>query len=231
MKGNRVDILIGPDNMNHASVKAFFTGKVPGADPAKIGAMLSIARENIYLPVQKHTDRVHIIDGDLTQQVADAVVTDRAGILLGVRVADCVPILLLDKKNTVIGAVHAGWRGTATQIIRKTIHVMVEHFHSSPSDIMVALGPSVRGNCYQVDADVMDAIAQATGDGDYYVRADEKFCIDLVAVNRLQAVSLGIPGDNIWSSDECTHCKPEKYYSYRYSGQYNGSQGGFIGIV
>jgi YfiH family protein len=226
-----VDIFIEPLNMNHLPIKAFFTGKSPGADPAKISTVLSIKQDNIYLPVQKHTDIVHIIDSDLTQHVADSVITERTGILIGVRVADCVPILLLDRKNIIIGAVHAGWRGTATQIIQKTIHVMVERFHSAPSDIMVALGPSIRGKCYHVDTDVMDAVFQATGDGEYYVRKDEKFCIDLIAANMLQVFSLGIPGENIWSSDECTHCEPDRYYSYRYNRQYNGTQGGFIGIV
>lgn len=224
-----MDTLICPDMFN-GQVKAFFTKKPLGADIEKISQLLSIKKENVYLPIQKHTDKVLVLNSYFVPEIADAVVTQRKGILIGVQIADCVPILLFDRRRLVIGAVHAGWRGTAAQIVKKTITVMVEHFNSSPGDIIMALGPSIKGNCYHVDIEVKDAVCKATGNGEYYIQKDGKHCVDLSSANMIQAMSSGIPVENIWNSTECTYCNPDNYFSYRYSKEYNGSQGGFIGI-
>jgi YfiH family protein len=201
-----------------------------GADIEKISTFLSIHEEDVYLPVQQHTDTVLVLDSEMKPRIADSVVTRRKGILIGVQVADCIPILLSDRKKSVIGAVHAGWRGTALQIIIKTINAMAERFRSSPDDIVVALGPSIRGNCYQVGGEVKDAVLSATGDGGYHVRKNGKYFIDLPSANILQAMSAGIPEENIWCSPECTHCNPLDFHSFRYHKNHSGRQGGFIGI-
>jgi YfiH family protein len=211
-------------------VKAFFTSKSLGAEINKISNILSIKKEDIFLPIQRHTDKVLVIESDLESKVADAVVTKRKGILIGVQVADCVPVLLFDRKKSIIGSVHAGWRGTAAQIVKKTIKLMVEDFNSSPDDIIIAFGPSIRWNCYYVGYEVKDAVCKATGNGKYHVKTDGGYCIDLSSANMLQALSMSIPEKNIWSSNECTYCNPDKYYSYRYSNGCAGRQGGFIGI-
>ncbi len=211
-------------------VKAFFTSKSLGAEINKISNILSIKKEDIFLPIQRHTDKVLVLESDLESKVADAVVTKRKGILIGVQVADCVPVLLFDRKKSIIGSVHAGWRGTAAQIVKKTIKLMVEDFNSSPDDIIIAFGPSIRWNCYYVGYEVKDAVCKATGNGKYHVKTDGGYCIDLSSANMLQALSMSIPGKNIWSSNECTYCNPDKYYSYRYSNGCAGRQGGFIGI-
>ena len=222
--------LICPDNFN--GVRAFFTMRSLGSDISRISNILSIEEDDIFFPVQRHTDNILVIGSDLKPAIADAVVTDRKRLLLGVKVADCVPILLFDRKRAIIGAVHAGWRGTAAQIIRKTIRLMMEDFGSSPLDIAVALGPSIRKKCYHVDREVKEAVCYATGEGDYYTEdINGKYCIDLSTANILQVQSLGVPVENIWSSDECTFCNPEKYYSFRYRKDGNGRQGGFIGIL
>ena len=224
-----MDTLIYPEIFD-GSVKAFFTKKSLGADIGMISKILSLKKDNVYLPIQKHTDKVQILNSDLKPEIADAVVTDRNGILIGVQVADCVPIILFDRRRLVIGAVHAGWRGTAAQIVKKAIKIMVKQYGSSPAGIIMALGPSIRGNCYEVDIEVKDAVCRATGNGEYYIQKDRKYCIDLSSANMLQAMSIGVPEKNIWSSTECTYCNPESYHSYRHSKKYNGSQGGFIGI-
>jgi len=211
-------------------VKAFFTSKSLGAEINKISNILSIKKEDIFLPIQRHTDKVLVIESDLESKVADAIVTKRKGILIGVQVADCVPVLLFDRKKSIIGSVHAGWRGTAAQIVKKTIKLMVEDFNSSPDDIIIAFGPSIRWNCYYVGYEVKDAVCKATGNGKYHVKTDGGYCIDLSSANMLQALSMSIPEKNIWSSNECTYCNPDKYYSYRYSNGCAGRQGGFIGI-
>jgi len=224
-----MDKLIKPDIFN-GEVKAFFTGKSVGADIGKISNLFSISEKDIYLPVQKHTDQILVLQSDLTPLTADAVVTRRKGILLGVRVADCVPILLYDRRIQAVGAVHAGWRGTASEIIKKTVRTMVEFFGSAPEDIMVAIGPSIRWQCYDVGVEVKEAVSEATGEGVYCVSRSGKYFIDLSSANRIQALSSGIPAENIWISGECTRCNPNAFYSYRYSRKYLGGQGGFIGV-
>jgi YfiH family protein len=225
-----MDKLTFPDIFD-SNVKAFFTKKPLCVDIEDIGSIMSIKKKNIYLPLQKHTDTILLLKSDIEPKIADAVITNKKGLLIGVQVADCVPILLYDKKTSVIGAVHAGWRGTATQIIKKTIQSMVEHFDSSPEEILVALGPSIRWSCYSVGDDVKEAVCKATGDGEYYMQRNSGYCVDLSSANMYQALSMGIPETNIWVSNECTYCNPEKYYSYRYTKSYTGSQGGFIGIL
>ena len=226
-----MEALICPDIFN-GQVKAFFTTKVLGADIQKICNLLSINKDDIFLPVQRHTSNVFILETDMEPVVADAVITNRKGILIGVQVADCVPILLHAHRGTAIGAVHAGWRGTADRIIKKAIRIMCERFSSSPQNITVALGPSIRWNCYIVDKDVKDSICDATGDGTYMRKhSNGKFFIDLASANVQQALSLGVLKEHIWISPDCTYCNPHAYYSYRYEKESRGRQGGFIGIL
>jgi len=90
--------VVVPDNLKHG-VTAFFSGKVPGSDIDEIATFAGVSKTQIYLPVQRHTDKVLILDSSVEPKIADAVVTGRKDILIGVQVADCVPLLLYDKKN------------------------------------------------------------------------------------------------------------------------------------
>lgn len=221
------EIIITPDIFKEEPVRAFFTGKEPGVDPDKIAKIGGLSRESLYTPIQQHTSEVIIIDSDLTPHVADAVITDIEGLIIGIHVADCVPVLLYDRRKKVIGAVHAGWRGTAAGILLKAIEAMKERFSSNPSDILVALGPSIRWCCYGVGYEVIEAVEKVTGDGEYILQRDGKFCLDLPSANRYQALKMGVLHENIWISEICTYCEHERFYSYRFSKD-GGRQGGFI---
>lgn len=210
-------------------VRAFFSTKMmPDTGLEQLLQEEFDIKADICLPKQKHTDKVHILESDIEQVTADAVITSRKNILIGVKVADCVPILLFDNERKVMGAVHAGWRGTSSGILKNSIETMQKKFNSRPEDIKAAIGPSIKGCSYEVDKDVMSAVMSASGEGDHIRKADDKYFIDLSVANRLQALSTGVPEHNIWLSDECTFCNPEKFYSYRYSGNAAGRQGGFI---
>ncbi len=211
-------------------VKAFFTGRRPGADLLRISEILSVGKHRIYMPIQKHTDRVLLLDS-FEPKIADAVITDRRDVLIGVQGADCLPILLYDRRTSATGAVHAGWRGTAAGILKKTIRAMGEKFSSSPEDILIGIGPGIRRCCYNVGPEVVDEVRKATGKGDYFTVKSERNLLDLPAANRCQALSIGVKPQNIWISGECTFCLPEKYYSYRFAKGPTGRQGGFIGMV
>lgn len=233
--------IVSPDIFNN-SVKAFFTGKAYGADIEKLSGLTAIEKHKIYMPLQRHTDKIVTLDFDLEPKIADAVITNRKGLLIGVQVADCVPILLHDPRKNIIGAVHAGWRGTAAGILKATLQEMCDRFYSNPSDIIVAIGPSIRWCCYEVGHEVIDAVIRATDivrsaecgmreRDKYYIKKGEKYCLDLQNANKYQALSMGLTEQNIWLSEECTFCLPDKYYSYRYSKGSTGRQGGFIGLI
>lgn len=220
--------LIVPETMKRG-VTAFFTGKNPGADIRSIESILGREDMSVYMPVQKHTDTIVVPDALHTVRTGDAVVTREKGLLIGVQVADCVPILLFDGEKGVCAAVHAGWRGTASGILAKTIAEMTGRFFCSPEDVQVAMGPAIRWCCYAVDRDVVSAVRRASGDGEYFRKKGNKYCLDLPEANRSQARSAGVPESNIWMSGDCTYCHPDRYFSYRYSKGTTGRQGGFIG--
>ncbi|MDA8169469.1 MAG: peptidoglycan editing factor PgeF [Nitrospiraceae bacterium] len=207
---------------------AFFTGKAPGADTGLIAHMLGIPEDDIFMPVQRHTGRVVVYERGMERPEADAVITDMDGVLLGVKVADCVPILLQDTVTGAIGAVHAGWRGTAQGILKNTVMKMNEACGSNPEDMLVAIGPAIRGCCYEVGRDVFEEVTKETGPGDYHETRDGRYFLDLPSANMHQALSLMVPFNNIWISGACTYDNPEKFNSFRRD-KGSGRQGGFIG--
>lgn len=227
-------MFIKPPNIISSNVRAFFTTKKCFDNDDNICESLAerfeIPNDKIYLPIQKHTNKIYVLGLDCMPVVADAVVTDRKHIFIGVVVADCVPILLYDTDKGVIGAVHAGWRGTAEQILINTINIMRTHFHCLPENISLAIGPSIRKCSYEVGEEVKEAVQGATGEGDYYIKKGDKYFVDLSSANRIQALTAGISAGNIWQSEDCTFCNPDKYHSYRYNGGAAGRQGGFIGM-
>jgi YfiH family protein len=222
--------LLFPDNLA-GHVTAFFTGRDPGADIGEIGRTFGLDEHRIYLPVQKHTDTVIVPGADLSPVIADAVVTNRKDILIGIRVADCVPILLYDPCRRVAGAVHAGWRGTAAGILKNTIRMFTERFSSDPVDILMAIGPSIKGCCYEVDPEVARAVAAVSGEGAHIRTKGAKYHVDLPLANSCQALLEGVRQEHIWIAEDCTFCNPEKYCSFRYDKGTTCRQGGFIGLT
>ncbi|NOZ25091.1 MAG: peptidoglycan editing factor PgeF [Nitrospirae bacterium] len=218
-----------PENLKGRRLTAFFTDRTEGVRKDVLSAVSGFPEDAVYMPVQRHTDRVLVLDGHRRPEVADAVVSSVPGVLIGVRVADCVPILLYDCRRDLVGTVHAGWRGTAGRILIKTIETMADGFSSRIDDIVIAFGPAIRGCCYVVGEDVASEVRAATGDGDYIHRRGGTVYLDLVLANRTQALSTGIPEGNIWMSEECTYCLPGRFFSFRYSGTAE-RQGGFIGL-
>lgn len=219
---------IKPPNLDSSGIDAFFTTRYfPGLEHGSAETFLAGKPDSIYLPVQKHTGTVHVLDSDLGPVVADAVVTSRKNVLIGIRVADCVPVLMYDREKQIIGAVHAGWKGTAQRIIANTVKTMREEFGCSAGDISAAIGPSIRQCSYEVGEEVMGRVMEATGEGDYYSKNGGKCSLDLSRANRIQALSAGVREGNIWQSGECTFCSHERFYSYRHSKD-TGRQGGFI---
>ena len=163
-----------------------------------------------------------------TSRKADGLVTNEPNVALTVFTADCVPILFFDPVKKVIGAVHAGWRGTAADISGEAVRVMGEAFGCNPSDICAAIGPCISSCCFETDADVPQALREALGSQaqNCITEAGYKFFVDLKEANRLLLLRAGL-GD-ISVSDECTSCSCDKYWSYRKTKGKRGSQAAMI---
>jgi YfiH family protein len=161
---------------------------------------------------------------------ADAIITNLPGVMIGVTVADCVPILLYDPVNKVIACVHAGWQGTAARITAQTIEGMRRVFGSQPDRLHASIGPCIGPCCYEVDQPVKDGftsngttwdtIAEKSGPG--------KWRLDLTLANRMQLDELGLPIAAIQTAGHCVCCQKELFFSYRRDGGETGRQMGFI---
>jgi purine-nucleoside/S-methyl-5'-thioadenosine phosphorylase / adenosine deaminase len=101
-------------------------------------------------------------------RAGDALIADQAGILLGIRVADCVPILMVDRERRAVAAVHAGWRGALQRIVEKAAGEMGRMFGSHPENLVAAIGPSIRKCCYEVGEEVSDAFCGAFTAGETF---------------------------------------------------------------
>lgn len=216
--------IVYPENLKSFGIISFFTEKDFNIRDLQ-------EKYKVYVPIQKHTDTIVVLSKNTNLQIADAVITDKKDILIGVKVADCLPILLYDPVIKVIAAVHAGWRGTAKGILKKTIIKMVEIFNSKASDILIAIGPSIKGCCYEVGQEVIEALKNETSSYEYVINFTGKKHVDLAIANRIQALSIGINNNNIWISSNCTFCNYLRYASYRFHGKKAGRQYGIIGMI
>ncbi|MBI5025259.1 MAG: peptidoglycan editing factor PgeF [Nitrospirae bacterium] len=232
-----IEPFIVPDNMKGSRIRAFFTTKALDGSNLTLSQEIGIPPDKIYMPIQKHTNKVYILRDSEEPVIADAVLTRKSNVLIGVAVADCVPILLYDPVRMTVGAVHAGWRGTAQGILSEAIDSMARNFYTKVEDIFIAMGPSIRGCCYTVGFDVIAAIKKSvrldseTAEGNFVSSKGDAFYLDLVEANKTQAISLGVSEKKIWISPECTFCNSSKFYSYRYAKGTTGRQGGYIGLT
>jgi hypothetical protein len=190
-----------------------------------------------FLPVhQVHRDGVWVIEGETPLPVhgpppeCDAIVTDRPGVALCIKTADCVPVFLVDPVRRVIGAVHAGWKGTSLQIVGKAVGEMVQLFGARPSDLIAIIGPAIGPCCYEVDTGVFQAMSNHPERDSFFQarRKEGKWMLDLFLANRLQLIQSGVPAQSIRQTDLCTACHPELFFSHRAQGGNTGRQLNFI---
>ena len=159
----------------------------------------------------------------------DAVVTNQPGIMIGVLVADCFPVLIHDPQRKVVAAVHAGWRGAAGGIIGKTVKAMQESFGSRPQELLAAVGPGIGAHKYEVDRPVRDAFRAGAGSWERISTEVElgKWRLDLRRSCLIQLEEAGVDPDRTEASEEDTCCHRELFFSYRRDGGKTGRQIGF----
>lgn len=163
----------------------------------------------------------------------DALVTAIRGLTLAVFVADCVPILLMDRRQGVVAAIHAGWRGTVQRISAVTVRLMQEWFGTRPQDCVAAIGPSIGPCCYQVDERVFEAFAAVGWDTThlFFPAGPRHWKLDLWRANWETLQELGLPAANVTTSCLCTACHPEWFFSHRQSGGRAGRMAAIIGLM
>lgn len=180
-------------------------------------AHLGFARGEVCCFDQVHGDRVSAGDPGWFVEEADAAVTARDDVLLVVSNADCVPLLFHDPVRRVVGAAHCGWKGTAAKLAAKVVRTMAERHGSDPADVRVALGPCIRGDCYQVGEEVIARFAG--GFTETVWRPDPtaggRYLLDLPAANAFALVETGVSPEHVLDLGRCTHCEPDVFYSHR----------------
>jgi hypothetical protein len=160
----------------------------------------------------------------------DGLVCDRPGPVLGAFAADCVPILFADPQARVIGAAHAGWRGTVAGIVQNVIWRMTK-LGAWREQIRAALGPSIGPCCFEVGPEVVGEFRNAFGDVEGMVVAGpQKDHIDLRVALRAALERAGIAPDHIDDRPPCTKCEPERFFSYRRDGKDGGVHMAFIAM-
>ena len=194
-----------------------------------LASTLDVPLYNFTLAQQVHDGGVKVVTEDLkgrgatTQKTAlnetDSLVTDVPDICLMVLVADCLPLLFFDTKKNIIGAAHAGWRGTVRFVAQNTVRVLQERFGSVPKDILVGMGPCIGPCCYEVGEDVISEFNDLSVGKEGFVKKrshDGRGYLDLWKSNESQLLEMGIPEENIESSGICTCCNHSSFFSHRY---------------
>jgi hypothetical protein len=152
---------------------------------------------------------------------ADIALSDDPGRVIAVQVADCVAMLLADRRRGAVGAAHAGWRGSAQGVARVAVAAMREHFGTRPEDLVVAMGPSIGPCCYEVGEDVRRAFLESDGhDGARWFSSYDglKPHLDLWRANRDQLIQTGVPPTQVHQANLCTVTWRDVFFSYRAEG-------------
>jgi len=161
---------------------------------------------------------------------ADAIATDRPGLLLMVRVADCVPVLLSDKAGRVVSSVHAGWRGVVAGAVPQAIATMEKSFGVQADDLLAAVGPCIGLTHFEVGPEVATAFEQA-GLGDAVdTRTWDRPHINLAHAIAHQLKRAGVPEAQTDSTDRCTYADAKDFFSHRRDHGETGRQAALIAV-
>lgn len=206
---------------------------------------------------QIHSGLVRLVDAPpLGPLSGDGLITNNPGLLLTIKTADCVPVLAVDVKRRVIGAFHAGWRGTVARIVQKGVGEMRRHFGSLPRDLRAVIGPCVRRCCYVIGPEVQAEFESQFSYADelfheefnyesLHVRYPMLFLnqrapghgdpasethLDLVAANRRQLEDAGLRSEHVEVIEGCTACDITRFFSHRAENGKTGRMMAAIGI-
>lgn len=198
-------------------------------NPGGTGRWESLARREGFPGIvhsrQVHGNSVHLHSAPsaglhVLRAEGDGHVSDTPGVLMGVTVADCVPVFLVDPVRRVAAMIHAGWRSAAEGILEEGVHILQDRFESRSTNLHVHLGPAICGDCYEVGPEVHEALGLSA--------PPTPRPVDLRAILALRAVQGGIPESQVSRSAFCTRCHNDRFFSHRCGDPER--QVGFLGI-
>lgn len=179
-------------------------------------------------PRQTHSD--HVFEVVPENQLAaipdtDALITNEPGLFICVQTADCVPILLYDPQKKAVAAIHAGWRGTVSRIVKKTVESMTEKYGSNPADIIAGIGPSIHMHAYEVGSEVVAKVESAFSNSPALLKPSLKVghaYFDLWEANKTSLMEAGLQEENIEVMGLCSFEHGDLFYSARRDGADTG---------
>ena len=169
-----------------------------------------IAADEIAWVDQVHGRRILASTRPGAQGRADAMMTDRDGIVLMIRVADCLPVFIVDEKRGLVALAHAGWRGVVGGIVPDTIGALETLYGSEPSDLWVGIGPGIGPCCFEVGEEVAERFAEA-----HVTRDGRRPRCDLPGALTDDVLAAGVLRKNVEPSGLCTMCQEDLFPSYR----------------
>lgn len=188
---------------------------------------LKISPDQVASSHQTHSDQVLVASSAGDYQGYDALITNTSDIFLAVTVADCTPILIYDPVQKAVAAIHAGWRGTVSQIVSKTVEMMKMSFGTLPADCHAYVGTCIDANSFEVGEEVALAFDPAHK---IFNEEKQKFYVDLKLANKTQLLESGLPESHIQISAYSTVLDNRDYFSYRLEKRQTGRMLGVIGI-
>jgi YfiH family protein len=214
-------------------------GESLGVEPERVVSLNQVHGREVVV-IRKDSPPASIAAMQTNRPEADALVSDAADVALVVRAADCVPLLMGDRKTGAVAAIHSGWRGTAARAAVAAIEAMTREFGTSPADLVVAIGPAIGPCCYEVGPDLVDAFASA-GHERYLIdrwflapppprgsRERPKLRLDVAGSNRDQLILAGVPEAQIFVSGLCTAMHLDVLTSFRVEKEKAGRIAGVI---
>ncbi len=187
-----------------------------------LAIVLRMDAARIFQVSQVHGARAIVAAGDrdaMMREEADALIATDAHVAVGVRVADCVPVLLADPTSGVVAAVHAGWRGLVAGVIESTVACARK---SGGNLELAAIGPCIESCCFEVGGDVAQSIASASSADVIVRRADDKAFVDLRLAVRQRLIAAGLADAHIEDVRGCTKHDHERFFSHRRDGDLAG---------
>jgi YfiH family protein len=163
----------------------------------------------------------------------DAIVSQSSHVLAGIKTADCVPLLIGDQVTRAFAAVHAGWRGTLSEIAAVAVKRLSENYDAKPADLRVAIGASAGPCCYEVGNEVIDVFTEKFSYGStlFTPTREGHALVDLLRANRQQLMEAGVVADRIHIAPFCTMCRTDLFFSYRREKNVNGRVGRLMAVV
>ncbi len=222
-------IVIGPE-VPHGFGVFYTTADFSGAlDDASLELLRGVLMERFAIDAELAScSQVHGVEvvraepggGWCEHPACDALFTTSESIALGIKVADCLPVTLIDPVNSVMANIHSGWRGAAARIVNTTMDQLVSAGGFQSGSSAAWLGPSIRSCCFEVGEEVVEQLRDAFGDVDRFVDRSfgERAHVDLAGLTRELLEREGVPSGAIHDSGLCTRCEGSIFHSYRRNG-------------